>query len=106
MIAAADHYRMAKEARAGDGWIHRMFSLDRRTADRARREQWQAMFRRLESTARHGFPVQDGSELEAWVYDQRRAYRDGVLNAKQARSLEAVPGWSWQPQVSGVPLMV
>lgn len=40
----------------------------------------------------------DSLRLGSWVSNRRNDYRLGRLTAGQAERLEAVPGWSWEPQ--------
>lgn len=42
--------------------------------------------------------VQDGFELTSFVSRQRSTYCQGDLADDRIAALEAVPGWSWQPQ--------
>jgi len=55
-------------------------------------------FARRNGHARVPQPYREGgSALGAWVALLRREYRMGMLSPEQARSLEALPGWSWSP---------
>ena len=41
----------------------------------------------------------DGFKLGGWVQNQRQGYANGKMDPERARTLEALPGWSWSPQV-------
>ena len=40
---------------------------------------------------------EDGTNLGHWVITQRKAYRRGSLSENQIKSLESIPGWTWNP---------
>ncbi|MFC1482448.1 helicase associated domain-containing protein, partial [Myxococcota bacterium] len=39
--------------------------------------------------------VERGFKLGAWVFVQRRQYRQGNLSSDRVKRLEALPGWTW-----------
>lgn len=39
--------------------------------------------------------------LGVWLAEQRQLYRDGMLDADQARQLELLPGWRWDGGLAG-----
>ncbi len=43
----------------------------------------------------------DGVPLQTWILTQRNAYRKRLLSAERQDLLEAIPGWTWHPQVDG-----
>ena len=44
-----------------------------------------------------GFVDQDGSRLDLWVLHQRDDFRRGKLSSEQARRLDEIEGWTWDP---------
>lgn len=39
----------------------------------------------------------DGFRVDMWVSVKRRAYKKGTLTAEMVATLEAIPGWRWDP---------
>jgi hypothetical protein len=39
--------------------------------------------------------VEDGVPIGNWVISRRRDFRNGILSAQRAASLESLPGWVW-----------
>lgn len=34
-------------------------------------------------------------QIESWIAQQKKQYRDGKLTDSQIERLEGIPGWSW-----------
>ena len=70
-----------------------------------RDDAWEEGFRRpAEYTRQHGqaqmpqtYTEADGYRPGSWVTTQRTARDKGTLSAERIKSLEALPGWSWDP---------
>jgi Helicase associated domain len=75
--------------------------------------RWEEGFSRLhEYVPHHGdarVPVSyvvDGYRLGEWVHQQRKNYKNGILDADRQQRLQELPGWTWDASADrGLSLM-
>lgn len=64
--------------------------------------RWEEGFSRLQEYLQHHgdarVPVSyvvDGYRLGEWVHQQRKNYKNGILDADRQQRLQELPGWTW-----------
>jgi transcriptional regulator with XRE-family HTH domain len=97
------------EQRRGPRGVPRSGKASRRpprVESRVRAVQWENHFSQLRDyVRRHGdaqvpraFVTPGGDPLGAWVVDQRKRFKQAMLDSERSMRLEELPGWTWSPQ--------
>lgn len=99
------HRRRGGRRTISDDQRRRLDALPGWTYDKPRDTSWERHYAAFAqhvaetgSTATSRGLRVDGVQVDAWSKTQRAQYLAGNLSPDRARRLEALPGWSWDPQ--------